>query len=90
MIFGLSVYDIIGILIVILLIMLVPMIIRRRIISHVKRAVMDLEEMVENGEKILIKLAQERGKPSQNPEKFIKNFMEYFVIPPVDLDPGGI
>jgi hypothetical protein len=89
MLFDLSIFDIIGILIVILLIILVPMMVRRRIMSRVKLSVLELEEMVEKGEKILLKLSQ-NGKPSQNPEKLIKNFMEYFVIPPVNLDPNGL
>lgn len=90
MLFGLSIYDILSILIVILLILLIPTILRRRIISHVNRAVLELEEIVVESEKILVKVAEEKGNPSHSPESLIKNYMEYFVIPPVNLDPNGI
>lgn len=90
MIFGLDSFEIIIILTIILLILLVPVILRRRIISGVTSTVEDIEEMVIKGQKILIDISKERGNPPQNPENAVGNFMEYFVIPPVDLDPNGI
>lgn len=90
MLFGLSTLDIIGILAVIFLILLIPMILRRRIVSGVTRSVLELEALVSDGKEILIKTAKEKGNPPQDPESAVENYMEYFVIPPVDLDPNGI
>ncbi len=90
MVFGLSTFDIIGILAVILLILFIPIILRRRIISGVIRSVLELEDLVVKGQKILIKISKEKGNPSKNPGDAVENFMEFFIIPPVDLDPGGV
>lgn len=90
MVFDLSTFDIIGILAVILLILFIPIILRRRIISGVTRSVLELEDLVVKGQKILIKISKEKGNPSKNPVDAVENFMEFFVIPPVDLDPGGV
>ena len=90
MLFGLSTLDIIGILVVIFLILLIPMILRRRIVSGVTKSVLELEDLVSDGKEILIKTAKEKGNPPHDPESAVENYMEYFVIPPVDLDPNGI
>ncbi|HTX61562.1 MAG TPA: DUF1512 family protein [Methanobacterium sp.] len=90
MVFGLSNLETIGILVVILLILLVPLFLRRRIMSGVNRSVLEIEEMVTKGQKILVDISNEKGNPPEDPEKAVLNFMEYFVIPPVDLDPTGI
>ena len=90
MLFGLSTLDIIGILAVIFLILLIPMILRRRIVSGVTKSVLELEDLVSDGKEILIKTAKDKGNPPHDPESAVENYMEYFVIPPVDLDPNGI
>jgi len=90
MVFGLSTFEIIGILVVILFVLFLPIIIRKRIISSVTRSVSELESMVVKGQKILIKISRDKGNPSKDPEDTVKDFMEFFVIPPVDLDPNGI
>jgi hypothetical protein len=90
MLFGLGPLEIIAILLFILLIFLLPYIIRRKMISSVTRVSMELEEMVEKCKKILVKLCQEEGKSKTDPSKLLDNFMEFFVIPPVALDPQGI
>ncbi len=90
MVFGLSTFEIIGILVLILLVLFLPIIIRRRIISSVTRSVSELESMVVKGQKILIEISRDKGNPSKDPEATVKDFMEFFVIPPVDLDPNGI
>jgi hypothetical protein len=87
---GLSPFDIIGILVVILLIFLIPWIIRVRSLSKVTRAALELENMVQESKELLIKLSKEKGKPVLDPSDTIENFMEFFVVPPVDLDPNGI
>ncbi len=90
MVFGLSTFEIIGILVVILLVLFLPIVIRRRIISSVTRSVIELESMVVKGQKMLIKISRDKGNPSKDLEDAVKGFMEFFVIPPVDLDPNGI
>ena len=87
---GLSPFDIIGILVVILLIFLIPWIIRVRSLSKVTRAALELENMVQESKELLIKLSKEKGKPVLDPSDTIEDFMEFFVVPPVDLDPNGI
>lgn len=90
MLFGLSPLEIIGILIVILLIFLLPYLLRMRIISGVTRSTLELENMVEESKALVIKLSKEKGKPVLDQTDTINDFMEFFVVPPVDLDPYGI
>lgn len=90
MLFGLSPLEIIGILIVILMIFLLPYLLRMRIISGVTRSTLELENMVEESKALVIKLSKERGKPVLDQTDTINDFMEFFVVPPVDLDPYGI
>ena len=90
MLFGLSVWDIIGILVVLLIIFLIPTILRRRLISGVNKQVFELENMVTESKKILIEISKEKGKPVLDPTDTIEDFMEFFIVPPVDLDPNGV
>jgi hypothetical protein len=91
MLFGITFFELfiglILVLIFILLILMAPLILRRRILSGVTKKTVELEDLVDKSELILIDLCKEKGKPSENPQKIIKNFMEFFMIPPVDLDP---
>jgi len=59
-------------------------------ISSVTKVTTELEGMVNDAQDVLVKLCREKGKPSHDPVKPIKNFMEFFVVPPVDLDPYRI
>jgi hypothetical protein len=90
MLFGIGPFDIIGIVVFILIIMLLPWLLRTRAISSVSKVTLELEQMVGDAKKILVSLCQEKGKSSENPTEAIENFMEFFIIPPVDLDPYGI
>lgn len=90
MLFGLSGLEIIGILIFILLIFLLPHILRIRLISGINKTVLELDNMVTESKEILIKLSKEKGKPVLDPTETIEGFMEFFVVPPVALDPNGI
>jgi hypothetical protein len=86
-----GVLEIIGIIVLILfLIILLPRIIRMRLISSVVRATQKLEDMVKDSQELLVQLCQEKGNPQKDPKKLIENYLEFFVIPPVDLDPQGI
>lgn len=88
--FGLSPFDIIGILVIVLLIFLIPWIVRVRALSSVTRAALELENMVQESKELLIKMSKEKGKPVLDPSDTIEGFMEFFVVPPVDLDPNGL
>jgi len=90
MLFGLSGFEIIGILAFILLIFLLPTILRIRLVSGVNKRVFELENMVIESKKILIEMSKEKGKPVLDHSDTIEDFMEFFVIPPVDLDPNGV
>lgn len=90
MLFGLSGFEIIGILAFILLIFLLPTILRIRLVSGVNKRVFELENMVIESKKILIEMSKEKGKPVLDPSDTIEDFMEFFVILPVDLDPNGV
>jgi hypothetical protein len=90
MLFNLGPLEIIGIIVVILFILLLPRIIRMRLTSSVLRATQKLEELVTESQELLVKLCQEKGNPSKDPRELVENYMEFFVIPPVDLDPNGI
>jgi Uncharacterized protein conserved in archaea len=88
--FGLSPFDIIGILVIILLIFLIPWIVRIRALSRVDKAALELEGMVQELKNFFIEISKEKGKPILDPSEKIEGFMEFFVVPPVDLDPNGI
>jgi len=90
MLFNLGPLEIIGIIVVILFLLLLPRIIRMRLISSVLRATQKLEELVNESQELLVKLCQEKGNPPRDPRELVENYMEFFVIPPVDLDPNGI
>lgn len=63
---------------------------RARLISSINRNTIEIENMVEEAKKNLIKISKEKGKPSQDPRTLIDNYLEFFVVPPVNLDPNGI
>jgi len=90
MLFGLGPFEIIGIIIFILLILFLPRILRSRIIASVTKVAEELEDKVEESKKIMVKLCKEKGKTESDLLPAIENYLEFFVIPPVDMDPQGI
>lgn len=90
MLFGATPFDLFIVIIIILLILIAPLYLRRRILSGVTKKTVELEDMVHESEKILTELCKKHGLPSEDPQTILKNFMEFFVIPPVDLDPQGV
>ena len=90
MVFGLSALEIIGILAVILLVLFVPVIVRRRIINSVNRSVSELENMVIKGQNILIKISSNKDKPLEDQEDAVKNFMEFLLYNLWVLIPVGL
>lgn len=90
MLFNVGPLEIIGIIVVIIFILMLPRIVRMRLISSVVRATNELEAMVKDSQELLVKLCQEKGNPSTDLHELVENYLEFFVIPPVDLDPNGI
>lgn len=90
MLFNVGPLEIIGIIVVIIFILMLPRIVRMRLISSVVRATNELEVMVKDSQELLVKLCQEKGNPSKDLHELVGNYLEFFVIPPVDLDPNGI
>jgi hypothetical protein len=90
MLFNVGPLEIIGIAVAILFILLLPRIIRMRLVSSVVQATSELEAMVNSSQELLVRLCQEKGNPQGDTAKLVENYLEFFMIPPVDLDPHGI
>jgi len=90
MFLGITPFDIIGIVVVIILIIMIPMLLKMRINSSIARYTFEIESMVTESKKKLVKVCVERGSPDKDPSPALDNFMEFFVVPPVSLDPVGI
>lgn len=90
MVFGLNTFEIVIILIIILVIVLVPIILRNRVLAGVNKATTELEDMVNKSEDILVDISKDKGKLTEDPRETIQNFMEFFIVPPINLDPQGI
>jgi hypothetical protein len=88
--FGINPIYIVGIIIFFILILLLPRFLRMRIISTVTRVTQELEDMVSESKIILVKLSKDKGKSNSDPGPTIDNYLEFFVLPPVDLDPQGV
>lgn len=63
---------------------------RKRLISTISHFALEVEKMVEDSQKIIIQMAKDKGRPSQDPQPLVENFMEFFIVPPVELDPYNI
>ena len=90
MFLGITPFDIIGIIVVIILIIMIPILLRMRINSAITRYTFEIENMVKESKKRLIKISVEKGNPVNDPTHAVDNFMEFFIVPPVSLDPNGI
>jgi hypothetical protein len=90
MFLGITPFDIIGIIIIIILIIMIPILIRMRINSSITNYTFEIENLVKKSKKKLVKISVEKGSPVNDPTQTVNNFMEFFVVPPVSLDPTGI
>jgi len=79
-----SMLDILGMALFILLIILLPAIVRMRIFSAIERAIAELEGMDEKALKILAELT------GAEDVKALEGYLEFFIIPPSDIDPSGL
>lgn len=60
------------------------------ILREVEGSLMRLKFMRDEARKMAIKTVKEIGKPSTDPTQRVDQFLEYFAIAPVNLDPSGI
>jgi hypothetical protein len=90
MLFGISPIEIIGFVIFFILIFMLPSFLRMRAMSNINNFTVEVEGMVEESKNVLIKLCSEKGNPKGDPKAALDNFLEFFVIPPAELDPNGI
>ena len=90
MFLGITPFDILLIVVFILLIIMLPILIKMRVNSSIARYTMELETMVKESKKTLINVSNEKGSPEKDPTAAVDNFMEFFVVPPVGLDPAGV
>jgi hypothetical protein len=49
-----------------------------------------LNRMRDEGKKIAISTINEIGKPKEDPTQRVEQFLEYFAIPPINMDPSGV
>lgn len=90
MLFGISPMYILGFLIFFILILMLPSFLRMRAMSSITNFTAEVEGMVEESKNVLISLCNEKGNPEGDPKAALDNFLEFFVIPPAELDPNGI
>ena len=90
MFLGITPFDIIAIIAIVLLVIMLPILLKMRINSSIAKYTYQIENMVKNSKLKLIKISIEYGTPENDPTADIDNFMEFFIIPPVSLDPAGI
>lgn len=57
---------------------------------NIERALNNLEKWALEGKERSLKTVLEKGKPTANPKKAIDEYMEFFMIEPVDRDPAGV
>lgn len=90
MFLGITPFDIIVIIAVVLLVILIPILLKMRINSSIANYTFQIENMVKESKLKLIKVSIEQGNPGNDPTTAVDNFMEFFIVPPVSLDPAGI
>jgi len=90
MFLGITPFDIIVIIVIVLLVILLPIMLKMRINSSITNYTLQIENMVNESKLKLVKISIEKGNPGNDPTAAIDNFMEFFIVPPVSLDPAGI
>lgn len=90
MIFGLGPLELAGILAFVIILFFLPKIMRIRMISSINRTVNELESIVKEAQNILIEISKEQENPLKDPEESIERFIEFFIVPPMNLDPQGL
>ncbi|HHW05652.1 MAG TPA: DUF1512 family protein [Methanothermobacter sp.] len=88
MIFGAN-WEILSIIFFVILIIFLPIIMRIRIFSALQKTLLEMEEMVKDSKNLIINLSKETGDEKATMEQ-VDEFLDFFIIPPTDLDPNGI
>ena len=81
MFLGITPFDIILIVGVLMLIVLIPILLRMRINSSIARYALELENMVIESKKNLVKVCVERGKPEKDPDCSFRQLYGIFHCP---------
>ena len=58
--------------------------------GEIKKAISKLDKFSSNSKKELIDYVKNNLEPVDDPTKKIEQFLDYFTIMPVDMDPNGI
>lgn len=61
-----------------------------KMIGDMEEVAETLEGYTKDAVELIVKVADEKGGPSENVKDAVDGVMDFFVIPPVDLDPYGI
>jgi len=83
-----SLSQVVNILFWIVLLVFYPKIMVAQVMFQLENSVIQMEQMSEKAKDIVLKKISK--KPDKKTKEQVKNFMEFFVIPPVDMDPYGI
>ncbi len=57
---------------------------------NIERALRNLEKWAGEGKDRSMKTILDKGKPANNPKSIVDEYMEFFMIEPVDRDPAGV
>ncbi len=57
---------------------------------NIERALRNLEKWAGEGKDRSMKTILDKGKPTTNPKNIVDEYMEFFMIEPVDRDPAGV
>jgi len=71
-------------------IMIYPKYMLYKMISEMEEVAETLEGYTKNAVELIVKVSDEKGGPFANAKEVVDGTMEFFLIPPVDLDPYGI
>ncbi len=71
-------------------IMIYPKYMLYKMIAEMEEVAETLEGYTEDAVELIVKVSAEKGGPFENATEVVNGVMEFFVIPPVDLDPYGI
>ncbi len=73
-----------------LLLFVLPRLFIRQMIIRVENSLLELEGMVNKGRNLISSRVRKFGISRKSIKKFLDDYLNFFVIEPVDLDPSGI
>jgi hypothetical protein len=77
-------------LLIIVFITIYPKYMLYKMIADMEEIAETLEGYTKEAVDLIVKVASEKGKAPENAEEAVERIMDFFLIPPVDLDPQGI